>query len=336
MNAVTVTVIIPVYNAEKYLAECIDSVIGQTYKKLQIILVDDGSNDSCGQICDQYQKQDSRIKVIHQKNSGVSSARNTGLHHASGDYVTLIDCDDIINERMIEILVEEATKNDLDIVATPLSRSRSVLEKSEIDSVRLYNFEIITDEEFSDLLRQELLSGILGKLYKCELLEDKRFRLGQQWGEDLCFNLKLLEMKPIIGCSVDALYYYRATQGSLSVGFKKNKYDDFIYTYRSLFTYICNKNFQNGSTMNIFEKRIAADWVWWIEQIKNAPGGYRTRELLNLLEIKNDDCILKKHIMKGIPSLKLKPYINLLFNCNNTFLWYCYLIVARKRRKRIK
>lgn len=333
MNAVTVTVIIPVYNAEKYLAECIDSVIGQTYKKLQIILVDDGSNDSCGQICDQYQKQDSRIEVIHQKNSGVSSARNTGLHHASGDYVTLIDCDDIINERMIEILVEEATKNDLDIVATPLSRSRSVLEKSEIDSVRLYNFETITDEKFSDLLSQELLSGIPGKLYKCKFLEDKRFRLGQQWGEDLCFNLKLLEMKPLIGCSDDSLYYYRATQGSLSVGFKKNKYDDFIYTYRSLFAYICNKNFQNGSTMNIFEKRIAADWVWWIEQIKNAPGEYRTRELLNLLEIKNDDCILKEHIMKGIPSLKLKPYINLLFNFNNAFLWYCYLIVARKRIK---
>lgn len=333
MNTVTVTVIIPVYNAEKFLVECIDSVIGQTYKKLQIILVDDGSNDSCGQICDQYEKKDSRIKVIHQENSGVSSARNTGLYHASGDYVTFVDCDDIINERMIEILVEEATKYDLDIVATPISRSRSVLEKLEIDDVRLYNFEIITDEEFSILLRHELLSGILGKLYKCEFLEDKSFRLGQQWGEDLCFNLKLLEMKPIIGCSVDSLYYYRATQGSLSVGFKRNKYDDFIYTYRSLFSYICKKNFQNGSTMHVFEKRIAADWVWWIEQIKNAPGGHRTRDLLALLKIRNDDCVLEEHIMKGISSLKLKPYINLLFYHNNPFLWYCYLLVARKRKK---
>lgn len=329
----TVTVIIPVYNAEKYLVECIDSVIGQTYKKLQIILVDDGSNDSSGQICDQYQKKDSRIEVIHQKNSGVSSARNTGLHHASGDYVTLIDSDDIINEQMIEILVEKATKNDLDIVATPLSRSRSVLKKSEIDSVRLYSFETITDEEFSDLLSQELLCGISGKLYKCRFLEDKRFRLGQQWGEDLCFNLKLLEKKPIIGCSDDSLYYYRATQGSLSVGFKKNKYDDFIYTYRNLFAYICEKKFLNGSTMAVFERRIAADWAWWIEQIKNAPEKYRTIDLLNLLEIKNDDCILEEHIMKGITSLKLRPYIKLLFNYDNAFLWYCYLIVARKRKK---
>lgn len=333
MNTVTVTVIIPVYNAEKYLVECIDSVIGQTYKKLQIILVDDGSNDSCGQICDQYQKQDSRIEVIHQKNSGVSSARNTGLNHASGDYVTFIDCDDIIKEGMIEILVEEATKNGLDIVATPLSRSRSVLEKAEIDRVRLYNFETITDEEFSDLLSQELLSGIPGKLYKCELLEDKRFRLGQQWGEDLCFNLKLLEMKPIIGFLDFSLYYYRTTQGSLSVGFKRNKYNDFIYTYRSLFAYICEKSFQNGSAMNVFDKRIAADWVWWIEQIKNAPDRYQTRELLSLLKIKNDDCILEEHIMKGIPLLKLKRYIKLLFNFDNMFLWYCYLTVARKRRK---
>lgn len=329
----TVTVIIPVYNAENYLVECINSVIEQTYRELQIILIDDGSNDSSGQICDQYQKCDSRIEVIHQENSGVGSARNIGLNHALGNYITFIDCDDVINGQMIEILVEKAIQNSLDIVVTTLSRSRSVLKKTEVGNVRLYNFETITDDEFSDLLSKELLSGILGKLYKREFLENKRFRLGQQWGEDLCFNLKLFEMKPIIGFSDDSLYYYRVTQGSLSVGFKKNKYDDLIYTYKRLFSYICEKNFQNGLTMPVFERRIAADWVWWIEQIKNAPERYRTKELLNLIEIKEEDCVLKEYIMKGISSLKLKPYINLLFGFDNALLWYCYLIVARKREK---
>lgn len=329
----TVTVIIPVYNTEMYLSECIDSVINQTYNKLQIILVDDGSKDSSGQICDHYQKKDSRIQVIHQKNAGVSFARNTGLNYATGDYVTFVDCDDILNKRMIEMLVEVATQNSLDVMAISLSRSKSVLGKAEINKVWLNNFDTITDEEFSNLLRQEILSGILGKLYKCKFIKDKRFRLGQQWGEDLCFNLMLLEMKPKIGYSDVSLYYYRTTQGSLSVGFKKNKYNDFIYTYKKLFSYICGKSFQSDLAMKVFDKRIATDWVWWIEQIKNAPDSYRIRELLSLLNIKNDDCTLEEHIREGIPQLKLKSYIKWLLSFDNAFLWYCYLSVARKRKK---
>lgn len=216
----------------------------QTYNKLQIILVDDGSKDSSGQICDHYQKKDSRIQVIHQKNAGVSFARNTGLNYATGDYVTFVDCDDILNKRMIEMLVEVATQNSLDVMAISLSRSKSVLGKAEINKVWLNNFDTITDEEFSNLLRQEILSGILGKLYKCKFIKDKRFRLGQQWGEDLCFNLMLLEMKPKIGYSDVSLYYYRTTQGSLSVGFKK---------ISIMILYIHIKNYSHTYAENLFK-----------------------------------------------------------------------------------
>ena len=93
-----ITIIIPIYNVEKYLRECLDSVINQTYKKLQIILIDDGSNDNSGKICDEYKEKDNRIEVMHKANGGVSSARNAGLKIAKGDYITFVDGDDYLDK----------------------------------------------------------------------------------------------------------------------------------------------------------------------------------------------------------------------------------------------
>ena len=111
-----VTVIIPVYNVEKYLQECLDSVISQTYTNLEIILVDDGSTDSSGNICDEYEKNDSRVNVIHKLNGGASSARNIGLQNANGDYIYFLDSDDYIDVTAIEKLVCVAESNGADLV----------------------------------------------------------------------------------------------------------------------------------------------------------------------------------------------------------------------------
>ena len=99
-----ISVIVPVYKAEKFLATCIESILNQTYGNLEIILVDDGSPDSCGKICEKYALSDSRVKVVHQKNAGVAAARNVGLDLAEGDYVTFVDSDDYIQPRMEEKL----------------------------------------------------------------------------------------------------------------------------------------------------------------------------------------------------------------------------------------
>ena len=99
-----ISVIVPVYNVEKYLNKCIDSIINQTYKNLEIILVDDGSQDSSGKICDEYTKKDNRIKVIHKENGGVSSARNIGLNNATGEWIAFIDADDWVDEEYLQTL----------------------------------------------------------------------------------------------------------------------------------------------------------------------------------------------------------------------------------------
>ena len=111
-----VSVIIPIYNSEKYLHECLDSVINQTYKDIEIILVDDGSTDKSSSICDEYAKKDERIKVFHTSNNGPSHARNIGIDNATGEYIVFQDSDDYIELNMIEDTVKEALKSDSDLV----------------------------------------------------------------------------------------------------------------------------------------------------------------------------------------------------------------------------
>ena len=110
-----VSVIIPIYNVEKYLSECIESVINQTYSDLEIILVNDGSTDNCRDICERYKRKDSRIKLVHKNNGGLSSARNAGIDVANGDYYTFIDSDDYIMSDMIEQLVYAIQSANADV-----------------------------------------------------------------------------------------------------------------------------------------------------------------------------------------------------------------------------
>ena len=111
-----ISVIVPVYKAEKFLSNCIKSILNQTYHDLEVILVDDGSPDSSGQICEEYAKKDNRIKVIHQKNAGVAAARNVGLDLATGDYITFVDSDDYIRPQMYEKMLKCAQNNHCDLV----------------------------------------------------------------------------------------------------------------------------------------------------------------------------------------------------------------------------
>ena len=110
-----ISVIIPIYNVEKYLEKCIDSVLAQTYRNIEIILVDDGSTDKCADICDSYLKKDSRVKVIHKVNGGLSSARNAGLDIAEGDFISFVDSDDFIEKEMLEKLYEALMEADADM-----------------------------------------------------------------------------------------------------------------------------------------------------------------------------------------------------------------------------
>ena len=163
-----ISVIVPVYKVEPYLRKCLDSIVNQTYRNLEIILVDDGSPDNCGRICDEYAERDKRIRVIHQKNGGVSSARNEGLKIASGDWIGWVDSDDWIEPDMFEYLLENAKKSKADIAVCSRKewyKDRCILRKWEKDILLnmllrqgCYNFHCVTHTRKTDKWLADSLS----------------------------------------------------------------------------------------------------------------------------------------------------------------------------------
>jgi len=242
-----ISIIVPVYKVEKYLSDCIDSVINQTYKNLEIILIDDGSPDNCGKICDEYAKQDNRIKVIHKENGGLSSARNAGLDVAKGEYISFIDSDDAISFDFIQRLYGLCLKNQVDISVCSLTRF-----ETEIDLRDIRNMERISEEveikstrEMSARInsRNSLPATVVwNKLYKRYIYENLRFPVGKII-EDQFTTYKAYDIcKTDVAVSNLELYYYRENPTSiLGVKFNKKRLD-ILEAYEGRIEYYKEKN----------------------------------------------------------------------------------------------
>lgn len=205
-----VSIIVPVYQVEKYIRQCIDSILAQTFTDFELILVDDGSKDRSGQICDEYAGMDKRVKVIHQKNGGLSDARNRGMDQAVGDYFLFVDSDDYVVPTMVECLYEKVVKEKADIAVCNY----------------LYYFENDREKNFSTNVKPEILSGTeifynrknernygiwtvaWNKIYKTETIGNVRFRLGK-YHEDEFWANDIYQMNIKVVTVSECLYYYR-------------------------------------------------------------------------------------------------------------------------------
>ncbi len=216
MTEKKISVIIPVYNIEKFLNKCIESVLAQTYKNLEIILVDDGSTDSSGIICDNFASLDNRIKVLHKTNGGLSSARNSGIEIASGEYVAFIDGDDYIEPNMIETLLNACANNEADLSICSFFMEDSegkICAKSESLENNCYsNIEAL---ELLALPRQDRYVVAWNKLYKKSLFDKIKFPLNKLYEDQATVHKVFWEAKKIVTLS-DKLYHYIVREGSLS------------------------------------------------------------------------------------------------------------------------
>lgn len=188
-----ISIIVPIYNVDKYLKRCLDSIINQTYKNIEILLIDDGSIDLSGRICDEYEKKDERIKVVHCKNKGVSEARNKGLEIATGEWIGFVDPDDWIDEDMYESLFIMAKLNNVDISVCAYRKCKEFFFNNIVQ--RENNEYEILDNRFSMkyMLIEELYCGaVWNKLYKKSILINNKFEKDMIIGEDVLFNFKLL------------------------------------------------------------------------------------------------------------------------------------------------
>lgn len=208
-----ISVIVPVYNVEKYLERCVNSIINQTYQNLEIILVDDGSPDNCGAICDEYAKKDSRIKVIHKENGGLSSARNAGLDIATGEYITFVDSDDYISIDIFDKCFQLSNVQDFDILIfgmSVLDNNSKLLFKDEYENKTYSFFQTIYD------ITLPLKTSACNKLFKKSIVANFRFPVNIIHGEDLIFWLKVLNQNLVI-VSIDFFgYYYIKNDNSIT------------------------------------------------------------------------------------------------------------------------
>lgn len=215
-----ISVIVPIYNASKYLHRCIDSIINQTYTHLEIILINDGSTDNSGSICYEYAQKDNRIIVIDKENSGVSSARNTGLDIATGDYIAFVDADDFIAPIMYENLLKLSKSNDSDIAICNYQYGDYKNEDSE-KIISYNNVEACRKMLFSNRLGLGISTAPVDKLYKATLFKDVRFLESCHYAEDLliCFEL-FLKAKKLT--KQDSTYYNYIRSESSTVLAKYN------------------------------------------------------------------------------------------------------------------
>lgn len=212
-----ISIIVPVYNVEHYLENCIESILNQTFKDFELILVDDGSTDNSGKICDIYEKKDSRIKVIHKNNGGLSSARNTGLDIACGKYVGFIDSDDSIHPRMYEMLYDLIKKYESDISCCNYKKIYDIF-KDEYENVNsLEVIEMSNIEAIKNLYDKEIgvkLVIACNKLYRKNLFDNIRYKVGRLHEDEFMAHRILYNSKKITYVD-NELYYYLQREGSI-------------------------------------------------------------------------------------------------------------------------
>lgn len=199
-----VSVVVPVYNTENYLYRCVDSIVSQTNRDWELILVDDGSKDKSGDLCDLYATQDSRIRVFHKENGGVSSARNTGIEQAEGEYIMFIDADDWVDVHCLEACFNKCADADLYRYGM-----QSFFKENDSSQDVISIDETLSIDEYRRLLvSRKTILGVCGGIYKMSILKSKNIRFNAQYimGEDWLFNFQFL-MNCSTLCIIDRPFY---------------------------------------------------------------------------------------------------------------------------------
>ena len=238
MNSHDITIIIPVYNCEKYITRCIDSIINQNYNSIEIIIINDGSTDSTFEKCNEYAKKYSNVKVINQENKGVCYSRNIGIKNAQGEYILFVDADDYLLENSLDNIYS-VLEDKFDIIKFSYIIKNKKSEKKMIYEEKEYNFTVDDKEQFfKSFLENSYENMVWGQLIKRSLLDKITFEENIFYAEDFLFNYELYNLAKTIKYTEKMLYNYEKNDNSITMNFKNEKIlkkiDNIIYVFDKL------------------------------------------------------------------------------------------------------
>ena len=227
-----ISVIVPIYKVEAYLDRCVSSIVGQTYKNLEVVLVDDGSPDNCPSMCDAWAAKDMRIKVIHKENGGLSDARNAGLAIATGDYISFVDSDDWIDESMLQTMVDVLQTEKADIVECGVSY---IDESGTVLRVRSCHDELQLFDKYGALRalvrESEVFQTVWNKLYRKELLDGILFEVGKL-NEDDYWTYQIFDRADkIAAINIPLYFYYQRNSSIMGEGYSVKRLDGLAARY---------------------------------------------------------------------------------------------------------
>lgn len=272
-----VSVIIPVYNTEEYLNECIESVVTQIYQNLEIIIINDGSTDNSAKIIDKYAKFDTRIKVISNTNHGVSYTRNCGINNATGDYITFVDSDDIVSDKYIEKMIKATFSTDNLLT---ICRFKSIAKNSYNKNGRVYGTNTngkIKNDFYKLSLLDGLLYGPVAKLYKLDLIKTFNIQFDETLsnGEDQLFNFTYYKYVDQYSFVDEELYFYRNRENSLSKNKTQKSLDDLYVVRNKLIEFLTSENIPYSK--EIIAAHCLTDLVNYTSVDNDGYLGYRKR-----------------------------------------------------------
>jgi glycosyltransferase involved in cell wall biosynthesis len=318
-----ISIIVPVYKVEPYIHKCVDSILAQTFSDFELILVDDGSPDNCGSICDAYAEKDKRVKVIHKNNEGISTARNAGLDLAKGDYIGFVDSDDWIESDMYELLYNMCISNDCEIA----SCTSKIYYSDKTVITGTHSLKILDKSEAMRVVIEGSLYDevVWTKLFKRSLLDGVRFPVGRVY-EDTAFTYRVIHRSQRVCCIGEPKYNYVKRNGSTMDSATKNMRIDAILIYEEMFEFI-SEFYPIFCDLVIL--KLANNAMRVLNLISESPSfhNYKT-------EYYTVSGILNKHFSRIV---KLKNYpitVKLLLTANkvNPLLYKLLINCIRKRR----
>lgn len=290
------SVIIPVYNTNQYLSRCMESILGQSYQDFELLLIDDGSTDGCSEICDAYAERDSRIRVIHKENGGVSSARNVGIQVATGEWVLFVDSDDLLPSCALEVLLSQVS-GDVDMVYGAIRKfdeKDDNVETIVVDQKRVLTVEdtldafVVSEQQKGDWHRY-----MINRIYRMSIIKQfgLRFKTDVFYKEDGLFVVQYLcRCEKTVVCIPDIVYLYRQVSNS-AMGSLATSYNDKLITNIDAHGFILKELEDRGVRKDLLERErrhLFQNYYWIMEIMENTnSNSFRNRTLLKERMIKN-------------------------------------------------